>query len=73
MIGVIFFTKNFSKIGCFGFKSTMMYKLLKGTFWKIQRIQIQIYPKTSIEPKNGEFYMKSDVSAHELVLLVLLS
>ena len=40
---------------------------------KIQRIHIQIYPQTSIEPKYGEFYLKNEVSAHGLVLLVQLS
>ena len=48
-------------------------KILRGTFWEIRRIQIQIYPQTSIEPKYGAFYLKDEVSAHGLVLLVQLS
>ena len=30
---------------------------------------IRIYPQTSIEPKNGAFSLKNQVSAHGLVLL----
>ena len=48
-------------------------KVLRGTFWKIWHIQIQIYPQTYIEPKYGEFYLKNEVSAHGLVSLVQLS
>ena len=48
-------------------------QVLRGNFGEIWRIQIQIYPQTSIEPKYGEFYLKNKVSAHELVLLVQLS
>ena len=36
-------------------------------------IEIQMYPQTYIEPKYGAFYLKNEVSAHELVLLVQLS
>ena len=46
---------------------------LRGTFWKIRHIQIQIYPQTYIEPKCGAFYLKNEVSVHGLVLLVQLS
>ena len=69
VIGVVF-NQNNSKIGCFRLKSTRMKKVLRGTFWKIRRLQIQICPQTSIEPKYGAFYMKDEVSAHGLVLLV---
>ena len=48
-------------------------QLLKGTFWKIRLIQIQIYPQTSIEPKYGAFYLNKEVRVHGLVLLVKLS
>ena len=43
---------------------------MEGAFWKIQLIQIQIYPKTSIEAKYGAFYLRNKVSANGLVLLV---
>ena len=48
-------------------------QVLRGTFGEIWRIQIQIYPQTSIESKDGAFYLKDKVSAHGLVLLVQLS
>ena len=48
-------------------------QVLRGTFWEIRRTQIQIYPQTSIEPKDGAFYLKDEVSAHGLVLFVQLS
>ena len=48
-------------------------KVLRGTFGEIWRIQIKTYPETSIEPKYFEFYLKDEVSAHGLVLLVQLS
>ena len=48
-------------------------QVLRDNFGEIWRIQIQIYPQTSIEPKYGEFYLKNKVSAHGLVLLVQLS
>ena len=44
-----------------------------GTFWEIWRIQIQIYNKTSIEPKYGVFYLKNEVSVPHQSLLVQLS
>ena len=43
---------------------------MRGTFRKIRQIQIQINPQTSIEPKQGAFYLKNKVSVHGLVLLV---
>ena len=54
-------------------KSTKATNLIKGTFWKIRRIQIQKYPQTSIEPKYGAFYLNDKVRVHGLVLLVQLS
>ena len=47
--------------------------VLRGTFGEIWRIQIQIYHQTTIEPKDGAFYLKDKVSVHRLVLLVQLS
>ena len=48
-------------------------QVLRGTFGEIWRIQIQIYPQTSIEPRYGGFYLTNEVSAHGLGLLVQLS
>ena len=48
-------------------------QVLKGTFGEIWRIQIQIYPQTSIEPRYGVFYLTNEVSEHGLGLLVQLS
>ena len=48
-------------------------QVLRGTFGEIWRIQIQIYHQTTIEPKDGAFYLKDEVSVHGLVLLVQLS
>ena len=48
-------------------------QVLRDNFGEIWRIQIQMYPQTSIEPKYGELYLKNEVSAHGLVLLVQLS
>ena len=48
-------------------------QVLRGTFGEIWRIQIQIYPQNSVEPKYGELNLKNEVSAHGLVLLVQLS
>ena len=48
-------------------------QVLRGTFGEIWRIQIQIYHQTTIEPKDGAFYLKDKVSVHGLVLLVQLS
>ena len=39
-------------------------------FGKYRGIQIQIYPKTSIEPKYGYFYLKNKVSVSFQSLLV---
>ena len=44
-------------------------KVLRGTFWKIRHIQIQIYTQTYIEPKYGAFYLKNKVSAHKSEIL----
>ena len=48
-------------------------QVLRGTFREIWRIQIQIYPQTSLEPKYGAFNLKNEVSAHGLGLVVQLS
>ena len=48
-------------------------QVLRGTFGEIWRIQIQIYPQTSIEPIYGAFSLTNKVSAHGLGLLVQLS
>ena len=48
-------------------------QVLRDNFGDTWRIQIQMYPQNSIEPKYGEFYLKNKVSAHGLVLLVQLS
>ena len=48
-------------------------QVLRDNFGEIWRVRIQMYPQTSIEPKYGEFYLKNEVSAHGLVLLVQLS
>ena len=49
------------------------YWYQKVTFWKILQIQIEVYPKTSIEPKYGTFYLNNEVKVHGIVLLVQLS
>ena len=36
-------------------------KVISGTFWKICRIQIKIYPQTSIVPKYDAFYSNNEV------------
>ena len=46
---------------------------LRGTVGDIWRIQIQMYPQTSIEPKYGAFNLKNKVSAHGLGLIIQLS
>ena len=48
-------------------------QLLRDTLGDIWRIQIQMYPQTSYEPKYGAFTMKNKVSAHGLGLVVQLS
>ena len=45
-------------------------QVLRGQIW---RIQIQIYTKSSIEPKYGAFYLKNEVSVLLQSLLVELS
>jgi hypothetical protein len=48
-------------------------QVLRGSFGDIWRIQIQIYPQTSIEPRYGALYLTNEVSEHGLGLLVQLS
>ena len=48
-------------------------QVLIGTFWEIWRIQIQMYLKTYVELKYGAGYLKNEVSAHRLGLVVQLS
>ena len=48
-------------------------QVLRGTFWAIWRIQTEIYPLNSFEPKYGAFYLKNKLSAHGLVLQFQLS
>ena len=48
-------------------------QVLRGIFWKIWRIQIQIYIQTSIETKYGAFYLKNKFSVPLQSLLVKLS
>ncbi len=43
-------------------------QVLRGTFGEIWRIQIQMYPQNSFEPKYGAFYLKKKISVHGLVL-----
>ena len=43
-------------------------QVLRDNFGEIWRIQIQMYPQTSIEPKYGAFNLKNKVSAHGLFL-----
>ena len=47
--------------------------VLRSTFWKIRRIQLQKYPQTHSEPKYGAYYMNNKVRVHGLVLLVQLN
>ena len=47
-------------------------QVLKGTFWEIWRIQIQMYPQTPFEPKYGAFNLMNKVSAYGLRLVVQL-
>ena len=55
-------------------KKLLGYKKdLEVFFWKIWQIQIQIHPKTYIEPKFGAFSLKNKVSTHGLVLLFQLT
>ena len=48
-------------------------QVLRGTFGEIWCIQIQIYPKPYVELKYGECYLRKEVSAHRLGLVVQLS
>jgi hypothetical protein len=48
-------------------------QVLRGNFGEIWRIQIQIYPQISIEPRYGAFSLTNKVNAHGLGLLVQLS
>ena len=48
-------------------------QVLKGTFWEIRRIQIQISPQTPTKSKYVEFYFNNKGAIHWLVLLVQLS
>ena len=48
-------------------------QILIGTFGAIWRIQTQIYPLNSFEPKYGAFYLKNKLSACGLVLQFQLS
>ena len=44
--------------------------LFRGTFGKIWRIQIQMFPQTSFEPIYGAFTLKNKIIAHVLGLIV---
>ena len=48
-------------------------QLLRSTFGEIRRIQIQINPKIYVELKYDACYLKNEVSAHRLELVVQLS
>ena len=50
-----------------------MLPLLRGIFFLIWRIQIQIYPKTYVELKYSACYLKNKVGAHRSGLVVQLS
>ena len=45
----------------------------RGTFWKIQSIQMQIYFQNLIKPKYDAYYLTNKVRVHGLVLLFQLS
>ena len=45
-------------------------EVIRETFGEIWRIQIQMYPQTSIEPRYGAYNLKNKVSANGLGLLV---
>ena len=47
-------------------------QVLKGTCGEIWRIQIQMNPKTYVELKYGGYYLKKEVSANRLGLVVQL-
>ena len=44
-------------------------QVLRGNLRKILRIQIQLYPQTSFEPKYESFNLKNKVTAHGLGLV----
>ena len=48
-------------------------QVLRGTFGEVWHIQIQMYPKTYVVLKYGACYLKNEVSAHRLGLVVQLS
>ena len=48
-------------------------EFIRGTFWQMWCIQIQIYTQNSIEPKYGAFDLKNKVSVPLQSLLVQLS
>ena len=68
-MGVVLDTKN----RCFVLKKYCGQKATQRYIWKIRRIQIQIYPLTSIDPKYSVFYLTNKVMVHGLVLLVQLT
>ena len=45
-------------------------QVLRGTFGEMWSIQMQSYPKTYVELKYGACYLKSEVGAHRLGLVV---
>ena len=51
---------------------TFKKKVLMCTFREMWCIQIQMYPKTFIEPKYGAFNLRNKVSSHGLGLLLQL-
>ena len=48
-------------------------QVLRGIFGERWRLQIQMYPQTSLEPKYGAFNLINEVSANGLGLVVQLS
>ena len=48
-------------------------QVLRGTFGEIWRIQIEMDPKTYVELEYGACYLKNEVSARRLGLMVQLS
>ena len=73
MFLVFLLTKHLQRRVFWTKSTTIEKKYLEVIFPKIRHIQIQIYPQTYIEPKYGAFYLKNEVSAHGLVLVVQLS
>ena len=64
MFWAFLLTKMPPKEGILDLKVLGYKTVLRGTFWIIRHIQIQIYPQTYIEPKYGAFYSKNEVSVH---------